>query len=132
MLAAAMDRQYRPDYPALRTKEIGNVNALQDLAGKQLETGNVVRAAERRLEAAGYQPLLTIKCRFRQGRLLLTGHVPSYYHKQLAQEVMRALPGVSRIINRVSVHRHDRPAYVGGFHDHSRLEKRRANSGGHG
>lgn len=44
-----------------------------------------------------------ISCECRQGRLTLTGCVPSFFEKQLAQEAVRAIPGVRRICNELVV-----------------------------
>jgi hypothetical protein len=47
--------------------------------------------------------LRTITCEFRDGGLLLQGQVMSYYLKQLAQERVKALAGVSAIFNGIQV-----------------------------
>jgi hypothetical protein len=79
--------------------------SLQDETADGLEAGNVIRAAQRRLEASAYAALKGVKCRFRQGTLRLNGCVPTYFHKQLAQEAMRTLPGVTELVNHISVSR---------------------------
>jgi osmotically-inducible protein OsmY len=68
-----------------------------------LEAENVERAARWRLEASAYAALRTVRCKFQQGKLVLNGRVPTYFHKQLAQEAIRSLPGVTEIVNHVSV-----------------------------
>jgi osmotically-inducible protein OsmY len=88
------------------------VNKLQEAIADGLETANVERAAQWRLEASAYAALKSVKCRFRRGKLLLSGHVPTYHHKQLAQEAIRALPGVSAIVNEISVGRYTAPNHV--------------------
>ncbi|MEM1303350.1 MAG: BON domain-containing protein [Planctomycetota bacterium] len=41
------------------------------------------------------------------GRLVLTGRLPSFYLKQMLQSILRDLPGVANIDNRVDVVRWD-------------------------
>lgn len=66
-------------------------NQLQAEIANGLAAANVTREAERRLGASCYEALRKISCRVRRGALLLTGEVPSYFHKQLAQEALRGL-----------------------------------------
>ena len=61
------------------------------------------RAAQRRLEQSGYDALKHIACRFREGAMTLSGSVPMYYHKQLAQEAVRDLRDVDVIVNDIRV-----------------------------
>ena len=44
-----------------------------------------------------------VKCRFDGGILKLTGHLPSWYQKQLAQEAVKQLAGVGRVLNEITV-----------------------------
>ena len=44
-----------------------------------------------------------IECTFRNDTLFLTGCVPSYYLKQLAQTAVRHIEGVRRIANELEV-----------------------------
>ena len=39
-----------------------------------------------------------------QGRVVLRGHVGSYYQKQMAQEIVRSVDGVEEIENHLEVH----------------------------
>ncbi len=52
---------------------------------------------------SGYAVLRTLKCQFQEGVLRLHGCVCSFYYKQLAQESVRAIAGVERIVNMVEV-----------------------------
>ena len=61
------------------------------------------RAARQRLATAGYRTLRAIECSYRDGRMILRGEVPSYYHKQLAQESVRDFPHVTQIVNDIEV-----------------------------
>lgn len=44
-----------------------------------------------------------LSCDFQNGYLTIRGAVKSYFEKQLAQEAVRQLPGVSRIHNELNV-----------------------------
>lgn len=44
-----------------------------------------------------------VDCTWRNGVLYLSGRVPSYYLKQLAQEKVRNVKGVEEIVNRTEV-----------------------------
>jgi len=58
----------------------------------------------RRLRASGYRNQLSrVVCRCDPGEVVLTGHVPSYYIKQVAQELIRTIDGVQRIHNQLIV-----------------------------
>jgi osmotically-inducible protein OsmY len=52
-----------------------------------------------RLDAASRQ----VACKYQDGVLLLQGHLSSFYEKQLAQESLRDLEGVERIVNKIEV-----------------------------
>jgi len=38
-----------------------------------------------------------------QGRVVLTGAVPSYFEKQMAQESLRAVEGIAELLNELEV-----------------------------
>jgi hypothetical protein len=70
---------------------------------ERLSAQTAERAARARLAKTGYPALKTVECSFRNGRMILRGQVPSYYHKQLAQESLRNATHVNQIINRLEV-----------------------------
>jgi osmotically-inducible protein OsmY len=45
----------------------------------------------------------TVRIEMRPGRVVLRGVVPSYYQKQIAQEVVRMVEGVERVDNQLQV-----------------------------
>ena len=45
----------------------------------------------------------TLRIEMRPGRVVLRGMVPSYYQKQVAQEVVRMVDGVERVDNQLEV-----------------------------
>jgi osmotically-inducible protein OsmY len=59
--------------------------------------------AQNLLERSNYLALRRLRCEFHDGRLVLNGRVPTYYLKQVAQTIVRQLPGVRRIDNMVDV-----------------------------
>jgi len=63
----------------------------------------VVKDARRCLTRSRYKPLHGVCCDYHEGMLFLRGHVPRYYHKQLAQEAVRKVAGVDEIINVIEV-----------------------------
>lgn len=44
-----------------------------------------------------------IRCEFDEGLLFLRGQVPSFYFKQLAQEVVVDMEGVGQVVNEIEV-----------------------------
>lgn len=53
-----------------------------------------------------HQPHLSVQriwCEFADGRLILRGQVPSYYHKQLAQAAVAGMEGVRQVVNEIEV-----------------------------
>jgi osmotically-inducible protein OsmY len=63
----------------------------------------VERAARKRLAKTGYRLLGSVRCQFDDGTLTLHGRVPSYYHKQVAQEAIRNVTDVATIVNELNV-----------------------------
>lgn len=63
----------------------------------------VTADAQRRIESAHHRSLRMVRCEHRDGVLVLTGEVPSFHHKQIAQECVRAIPGVQMIKNMLQV-----------------------------
>jgi osmotically-inducible protein OsmY len=63
----------------------------------------VAREAHEQLGRSGYGALRDVTCIAIEGVLYLHGSLPSYYLKQVAQEVASTSKGVSRVINRIIV-----------------------------
>jgi hypothetical protein len=60
--------------------------------------------AERGLRSSRYSALRHVSCDYRGGVLVLRGCLPSYYLKQIAQEVVAQLvKGVGRLDNQIQV-----------------------------
>lgn len=64
---------------------------------------SVESAARKRLAKTGYGSLGSVRCHFRDGTITLHGSVPSYFHKQLAQESLRNAPHVTQVVNHIEV-----------------------------
>jgi hypothetical protein len=79
------------------------VLTMQSAIADDLDARSAERAAQRRLEQCGYEALRHVECRFSRGTMTLTGTVPMYFHKQLAQEAVRDLRNVDVIANDITV-----------------------------
>jgi osmotically-inducible protein OsmY len=71
--------------------------------GSTPKAKTIADAAKRRIL---HQPHLTVQriwCDYQEGRLFLWGQVPSFYHKQLAQEAVAGMDGVCQVVNEIEV-----------------------------
>jgi osmotically-inducible protein OsmY len=71
--------------------------------------------AERLLRSNPYLTLKNVSCDWHDGVVVLRGCVPSFYLKQIAQEVVASVEGVERIENQIEV---VTPAYPSRLPDH--------------
>jgi len=65
--------------------------------------GLLTRLIRQKLDGSGPTALRTVDVRARQGHVRLEGQVPSYYLKQLAQNIAIQTPGVERVTNHLQV-----------------------------
>jgi hypothetical protein len=78
-------------------------------AAKEVSDGTMdriyaIRAlAKAALRATGYRELATLDCEVVDRTVAISGTVPSYYLKQIAQAVLARLDGVIRVENLVEV-----------------------------
>jgi len=63
----------------------------------------VTQVATHRLRRSLYPGVRTVSCDCEQGVVLLRGRVQCYYHKQLAQEAVLGLEGVTQVVNEIEV-----------------------------
>jgi osmotically-inducible protein OsmY len=71
------------------------------LEGPRLsQLGDRVR---RRLNQSSYHAVRQVKVEERQGVLTLSGRMPTFFLKQMAQTAAASVEGVHRIINRIEV-----------------------------
>jgi hypothetical protein len=66
-------------------------------------TEKVLDLAEARLQHSAYLELRRVRCDLHNGVITLTGHVSSYYLRQLAQAAMLGLDGIRAISNCLEV-----------------------------
>ena len=69
------------------------------------ESRGIARMAEGRLRASPYPAMRKVLCECRQQTLYLKGQLPSYYLKQMAQEAVSGLDGVTQLVNEIEVTR---------------------------
>jgi osmotically-inducible protein OsmY len=68
-----------------------------------LNDSRIAKVAEQRLRESPYCCLMSVKAEANDGILVLRGGVNSYYHKQLAQEMVRNIDKVRAVKNCVQV-----------------------------
>ena len=61
--------------------------------------------AKRIYQASHYPMMKRLHCEFADGALIISGHLPSFYLKQVAQTLIRHVDGVTQIVNEVHVRR---------------------------
>jgi hypothetical protein len=64
---------------------------------------SMTELAETRLHSNPYLALKRVCCDYLDGVLFLRGWLPTYYLKQVAQEVVARLDGIGRIDNQIQV-----------------------------
>ena len=52
---------------------------------------------------SGYQALQGVTCEFHEGTARIRGHLPTFYLKQMAQEIVCAVVGVRSVVNQIEV-----------------------------
>ena len=60
-------------------------------------------AARDCLQRSSYGPIRSVSCECRQGVLFLRGPLPTFYLKQLAQEAVARVEGISQVVNETVV-----------------------------
>jgi osmotically-inducible protein OsmY len=64
---------------------------------------HIAAVAEARLGASPHRALRTILCKCDEGVLVLRGRLSTYFHKQLAQEIVADIEGVEQVVNQIEV-----------------------------
>jgi osmotically-inducible protein OsmY len=77
------------------------MNSRSDAA--QLMSSPVADAATAQLQASAYLSLRRVICTYDEGLLVLRGSVPTYFHKQLAQQAVFGIAGVTQVLNQIEV-----------------------------
>ncbi len=68
-----------------------------------LSHADVAAEVRNRLAGSPYLPIRRVSVDCDRGVVCLRGRLPSYYYKQLAQETLRGLAGVSQVENKIEV-----------------------------
>ena len=63
----------------------------------------IAEIAEARLSASSHPALRNVFCKYDDGVLVLRGRLNSFFHTQLAQETVRTINGVERVVNKIEV-----------------------------
>jgi hypothetical protein len=77
--------------------------AVEDQPNKAIRIDGVVEEAKSRLRAHPHLAMQRLWFEREGNRLVIRGQVPSFYYKQLAQEAVLGLHGVTYIVNDVEV-----------------------------
>jgi osmotically-inducible protein OsmY len=76
---------------------------VQAMQAKPTGDAGVELKAQQLLDGSNYLALRRLRCEFHDGHLVLRGRVPTFYLKQMAQTLVRQLPQVQQIENRLDV-----------------------------
>jgi len=68
-----------------------------------ISTNEPADAAKERIRSQPHLAFHRIWCEYAGGRLFLRGQVPSFYHKQLAQEAIAEMESVDQVVNEIEV-----------------------------
>jgi len=64
---------------------------------------SMAELGQARLAACPYHVLRSVLCEFQHGILTLRGELPTFFHKQLAQEAVGGMDGVRQVVNQIEV-----------------------------
>jgi osmotically-inducible protein OsmY len=79
----------------------------------EINPSQIEEQAETRLRRSSSFVLRNVACHFRDGVLILRGQLPSFHHKQIAQELVQQIGGVKQIDNRIEVVSPDSSTWLG-------------------
>ena len=71
--------------------------------GSTISTIETADEARQRIRSQPHLAFHRIWCEYAGGRLFLRGQVPSFYHKQLAQEAIAEMESVDQVVNEIEV-----------------------------
>jgi osmotically-inducible protein OsmY len=63
----------------------------------------LTRISQQRISRSPYPEVRKVQCEVREETVVLRGTVTTYYYKQMAQESVRSIEGISDIANEVEV-----------------------------
>ena len=73
------------------------------LEGSASEESDIEEVARIRLQHSHYRAIRRVNCAFANGILTLTGAVPTFHYKQLAQTAVVDISGVRQVVNLIDV-----------------------------
>jgi osmotically-inducible protein OsmY len=82
---------------------------LSSLPTTNRETSTIDHKVGEQLRRSSYRALRDISCATSDSEVRLMGFLPSYYLKQVAQEIALGVEGVRHVVNRITVV----PTYAG-------------------
>lgn len=68
-----------------------------------LDSHEVAKVVKECLGRSPYMAVRTVSSQYDAGVVFLRGWLPSFYHKQLAQEAIAGLEGVTQVVNETEV-----------------------------
>jgi osmotically-inducible protein OsmY len=63
----------------------------------------IARTAKDKLRTNPYRAIRAVSCECDRGELLLRGQLSSFFHKQLAQEAVADIEGITQVVNEIEV-----------------------------
>jgi osmotically-inducible protein OsmY len=83
--------------------EVNMATLLRERSTEAFGSSAIVEVAKDRLQRRLNSASKLVICTCSRGILLLRGDLPTYYQKQLAQEAVKGLDGVSQVVNEIQV-----------------------------
>lgn len=83
------------------TQEMALGHEVSDQCGKRDRLAQLQLQTRLRIQFGYSAPAVNARCS--EGNLVLEGHVDCFYHKQMAQELARSVPGIRFVDNRLIV-----------------------------
>ena len=68
-----------------------------------VDSDRIGAAAMERLRDSPYKAMRWVSCECKQGELFLRGRLFSFHEKQVAQEVVAGVSGVTQVVNEIEV-----------------------------
>jgi hypothetical protein len=81
----------------------GEVMYAQAVQNSSVHLPGIAEAAAECLQNSPYQAVRRVLCECDHGILFLRGHLSSFYQKQVAQEAVAGVRGVTHVINEIEV-----------------------------
>ena len=66
-------------------------------------SNDIAEVAKRCLRASPYNVFAGVSCECEHGVLVLKGRLSSFHHKQVAQEAVARISGVTQVVNEIEV-----------------------------